>query len=115
MPGWEVTEKLPNFPYGKGYYEEMYNIWYNKYDCDEVKAGVKVKRLKAQMVQKLIFEPLVQYARIKASNGKTIDDWFKPQEQDNVKQQQLTMQVKEKPKHEIKIKKSKQLKLDAFL
>jgi DNA polymerase elongation subunit (family B) len=109
-----VVEKLPNFPYGKGYYEEMYNIWYNKYDGDELKTEKKIKQLKAQMVQKLIFDPLVQYSRIKASNSKTIDEWFKPQEQNNLEQPQSTIQPKEKAKHEIKIKKSKQLSLDKF-
>ena len=74
-----VVERLPNFPYGRGYYDELYNIWYNKYDGDELKTEKKIKQLKAQMVHKLIFEPLIQYARIKVSNGKTIDEWFKPE------------------------------------
>ena len=66
------------------------------------------------MVQKLIFDPLLQYSRIKASNGKTIDEWFKPQEQNNLEQPQSTIQPKQKANHEIKIKKSKQLSLDKF-
>jgi DNA polymerase elongation subunit (family B) len=118
-----VIEKLPNFPYGKGYYEEMYNIWYNKYDGDELKAEKKVKQLKAQMVQKLLFDPLIQYARLKSSNSKKIDEWFKPIEEDNnipnqteiVKiEKKETKETKEKTKHEVKIKKSKQLSLDKF-
>jgi len=121
-----VIEKLPNFPYGKGYYEEMYNIWYNKYDGDELKAEKKIKQLKAQMVQKLLFDPLIQYARLKASNSKKIDEWFKPIEEDNnigiqteiekkeKTETKETKETKEKTKHEVKIKKSKQLSLDSF-
>jgi DNA polymerase elongation subunit (family B) len=116
-----VVEKLPNFPHGRGYYEEMYNIWYNKYDGDEVKTEKKIKQLKALMVQKLVFDPLVLYAKIKASNIKTIDTWFATQETNTQEQLQQLQQInqsvippKEQQTHEIKIKKSKQLKLDAF-
>ena len=50
-----VIEKLPNFPYGIGYYDEMYNIWYNKYSDKyknepekiELKTEKKIKELKA--------------------------------------------------------------------
>ena len=73
-----VIEKIPKFPHGIGYYDEMYNIWYNKYNGDDDKAELKVKQLKTQMVQKLIFEPLIQYAKLKTSNDNTIDKWFKP-------------------------------------
>jgi DNA polymerase elongation subunit (family B) len=107
-----VVERLPNFPYGRGYYEEMYNIWYNKYNCDEIKAEKKIKQLKSLMVQKLVFEPIIQYARIKASNAKTIDQWFKyePEEQE----QKQIIKVKKQENHEIRIKKTKQLSLDSF-
>jgi DNA polymerase elongation subunit (family B) len=107
-----VVEKIPNFPHGKGYYNELYNIWYNKYDGDEMKTEKKIKQLKAQMVQKLIFDPLIQYARIKASKNKTIDEWFIPQY--NIEHTQTIAQPKVKPQHNINIKKSKQLSLDAF-
>lgn len=121
-----VIEKLPNFPYGIGYYDEMYNIWYNKYDGDELKTEKKIKQLKAKMVQKLIFDPLIQQARIKASNIKTIDEWFKPLDGDgnrdgnsdsSVVEQVLPLPQrvkKEQTVHEVKIKKSKQLSLDKF-
>ena len=117
-----VIEKLPNFPYGIGYYEEMYNIWYNKYNGDELKTEKKIKQLKAQMVQKLIFDPLTNYARIKSSNVKTIDEWFKPVEpaaaaiadvaENGAGNSNSASNVKSK--HEIKIKKSKQMTLDSF-
>jgi DNA polymerase elongation subunit (family B) len=117
-----VIEKLPNFPYGRGYYDELYNIWYNKYDGDELKTEKKIKQLKAQMVQKLIFDPLVHYARIKGSNIKTIDEWFRPpvEGEGNDAQEQNAVLAQPKGKkvqivHEVKIKKSKQMSLDAFL
>lgn len=118
-----VVERLPNFPYGRGYYEEIYNIWYNKYSEKykdephhiEPKTEKKIKELKAKMVQKLIFQPLIEYAQMKTSNARTIDEWFKPQEptlEDQEQNQVITMKKQEN--HEIKIKKSKQLSLDKF-
>ena len=129
-----VVEKLPNFPYGRGYYEEMYNIWYNKY-CDtyknepykiEIKTEKKINDLKARMVQKLIFEPLILYAQLKASKTHTIDEWFKvitPCNNTNTNGNtnttlynncEMVIKNKKQEKHEIKIKKTKQLSLDAF-
>jgi len=115
-----VVERLPNFPYGRGYYDEMYNIWYNKYSEKykdephhiEPKTEKKIKELKAKMVQKLIFQPLIEYAQMKISNTKTIDEWFKPQAE--VQEQNQIIKVKKQENHEIKIKKSKQLSLDKF-
>lgn len=126
-----VIEKLPNFPYGRGYYDEMYNIWYNKY-CDtynndipkvEMKTEKKIKELKAKMVQKLIFEPLIQYANSKVSNTKTIDQWFKPMETDEteadesnetVEAKKQVIKTKKQEIHEVKVKKSKQISIDNF-
>jgi DNA polymerase elongation subunit (family B) len=118
-----VVERLPNFPYGRGYYEEMYNIWYNKYEGDELKTEKKIKQLKAQMVQKLVFDPLVLYAQLKVSKTKTIDEWFKPQEEPSSNTEQVsvntvntmtTIKTVKQDNHNVKIKKSKQMSLDAF-
>lgn len=118
-----VVEKLPNFPYGRGYYEEIYNIWYNKYSEKykdephhiEPKTEKKIKELKAKMVQKLVFQPLIEYAQMKTSNARTIDEWFKPQEsileEDN---QNQVIKMKKQENHEIRVKKTKQLSLDKF-
>jgi hypothetical protein len=118
-----VVEKLPNFPYGRGYYEEMFNIWYNKYSETyktephkiELKTEKKVKELKAKMVQKLIFQPLIEYAQMKTSNTRTIDEWFKPQEPNlEEENQNQIIKMKKQETHEIRIKKTKQLSLDKF-
>ena len=108
-----VVEKLHMFPYGNGYYEEMYNIWYNKYNGDIEKTEKKIRQLKASMVQKLIFQPLIDYANSKVNKVNTIDNWFKTEE---VIETEIKEEVKkiEKPKHEIKVKKTKQLSLDSF-
>lgn len=107
-----VVEKLSIFPHGNGYYQEMYNIWYNKYNGDIEKTEKKIKQLKGIMVQKLIFQPLIDYANSKVNKVATIDNWFKPKE---VIETEIHKDVKvEKPKHEIKVKKTKQLSLDSF-
>jgi DNA polymerase elongation subunit (family B) len=123
-----IVEKLPMFPYGKGYYEELHNIYYNKLNGDIDKTDTKIKKLKQAMVQKLIFQPLIDYAHLKVSNVKTLDSWFS--QIDNPIENSIensientiensNIEVKEekkveKPKHEIKVKKTKQMSLDAF-
>ena len=107
-----VVEKLSMFPHGSGYYQEMYNIWYNKYGCDVEKTEKKIRQLKALMVQKLIFQPLIDYANSKVNKVATIDNWFKAEEAIETEVKEI-IKV-EKPKHEIKVKKTKQLSLDSF-
>ena len=41
-----VIEKIPKFPHGYGYYDEMYNIWYNTYNGDDTKTEKKNKTIK---------------------------------------------------------------------
>ena len=105
-----IVEKLQMFPYGKGYYEEIENIWFNKYLGDQVKTDKKIRQLKALMVQKLIFQPLIDYANSKVNKVNTIDKWIKPNETEKSEEVKEEKKV-EKPNHEITIKKLKQTKL----
>jgi len=103
-----IVEKLPNFEYGKGYYKQMENIWYNKYGGDQEKTDNKIKKLKGQMVKKLIFQPLIDYANSKVNKINTIDNWLKTTEIVSIEE---SKEKKGKPNHEITIKKLKQTKL----
>ena len=105
-----IVEKLPMFPYGTGYYQEMENIWYNKYLGNQIKTDKKIRQLKALMVQKLIFQPLIDYAQSRVNKVNTIDKWLKPNEIVNTDETKAEKRV-EKPIHEITIKKLKQTKL----
>ena len=104
------------FPYGSGYYEELENIWYNKYGGDMLKTEKKIRQLKTLMVQKLIFQPLVEYAQSKLRDTKSLDNWFSPMEDISVSENCAGNKTikKEKSKHEVKVKKTKQMSLDAF-
>ena len=108
-----IVEKLPNFPHGKGYYQEIENIWFNKYLGDKEKTEKKIKQLKALMVKKIIFQPLIDYANSKVNKVNTIDKWIKPNEilQTEIKETKTEETKVEKPNHEITIKKLKQTKL----
>jgi DNA polymerase elongation subunit (family B) len=111
-----IVEKLPMFQHGKGYYEEMENIWYNKYGGDKIKTDKKIRQLKALMVQKLLFQPLIDYANSKINKVNTIDKWIKPNENLESEGVKGVKEVKEEKKveklnHEISIKKLKQTKL----
>ena len=105
-----IVEKLPNFPYGKGYYQEIENVWYNKYLGDQIKTDKKIKQLKGQMVKKLIFQPLIDYANSKVNKVNTIDKWLKPNEIVNTVETKEE-EKKEKPIHQVTIKKLKQTTL----
>ena len=73
----------------------------------------KIRQLKASMVQKLIFQPLIDYANSKVNKVNTIDNWFKAEELEFAEVKEEVKKV-EKPKHEIKVKKNKQMSLDSF-
>jgi DNA polymerase elongation subunit (family B) len=111
-----IVEKLPMFPHRIGYYDELFNIWYNKYNGDIEKTEKKIRQLKGAMVKKLIFQPLIDYANTKINKVKTIDNWFKTEEVEGMEvKEEVKEEVKvEKPKHEIKVKKTKQMSLDSF-
>jgi DNA polymerase elongation subunit (family B) len=111
-----IVEQLPMFPYGLGYYDEMTNIWYNKYNGDIEKTEKKIRQLKSLMIKKLIFQPLIDYANSKVNKVNTLDNWFKTEEviEEEVKAEVKEVIKVEKPKHEIKVKKTKQLSLDSF-
>ena len=68
------------------------------------------------MVKKLIFQPLIDYANSKVNKVNTLDNWFKTEEviEEEVKAEVKEVIKVEKPKHEIKVKKTKQLSLDSF-
>ena len=108
-----IVEKLPMFPYGKGYYDELFNIWYNKYNGDVEKTEKKIRQLKGLMVKKLIFQPLIDYANSKVNKVNTLDNWFKTEELSETEVKEEVKKV-EKPKHELKVKKTKQMSLDSF-
>ena len=75
------------------------------------------------MVQKLIFDDIILYAHNKVNKIKTINDWFKPQEEpssntqdSNINTSNAIVSIKstKMEKHEIKIKRNKQTTLDKF-
>ena len=65
------------------------------------------------MVKKLIFKPLIDYANSKVNKVNTLDNWFKTEELSETEVKEEVKKV-EKPKHEIKVKKTKQMSLDSF-
>ena len=73
----------------------------------------KIRQLKGLMVKKLIFQPLIDYANTKINKIKTIDNWFKTEELESVEVKEEVKKV-EKPNHELKVKKTKQMSLDSF-
>ena len=126
-----VIEKIPKFPHGYGYFDEMYNIWYNTYNGDDTKTEKKIKQLKTQMIQKLIFEPLLQYSRLKISKSNTIDSWINKVNTNKLSSNTpvetslathietppatpVAILVVEKKKHTIAITKMKQLSINKF-
>jgi hypothetical protein len=75
-----VLEYLPGYAYSKqpDYWSHIENKYYNKFDGDLKKTYKKVSELKQQMVHKLIFDTVIQYAVQKVRGNKTLIDFFKP-------------------------------------
>ena len=63
------------------------------------------------MVQKLLFQPLIDYAESKVNKITTLDQWFTSNKEEEIIEKK---EKTEKPKHEIKVKKTKQMSLDSF-
>jgi hypothetical protein len=76
-----VVEHLPGYPYRNDpdYFTNLENMYFNKYGGDLKKTAKKVSQVKQDLVQKLVFQPLVDYAIRKVNKVTTLDKWFTSQ------------------------------------
>jgi hypothetical protein len=70
-----IVEKLPKYPYGRNYMNDLEIEYYNKFDGDLDKVCRKMNDIKLQLVQKLIFDDLIRYAEAKYLKLNTLDKW----------------------------------------
>ncbi len=73
-----VVEHLPGYPYRNDpdYFTNLENMYFNKYGGDLKKTAKKVSQVKQDLVQKLVFQPLIDYAIRKVNKVTTLDKWF---------------------------------------
>lgn len=73
-----VVEHLPGYPYRNDpdYFTNLENMYFNKYNGDLKKTAKKVSQIKQDLVQKLVFQPLIDYAIRKVNKVTTLDKWF---------------------------------------
>jgi hypothetical protein len=115
-----VVELLPGYPYAKdpAYFANLENYYYNKFGGDLKKTAKKISDIKKELVQKLVFQQLIDYAERKVSKRATLDKWFMAPEKTSQIAQEIdisTAVTKPKQKVEATIKKTKQATLSAFL
>ena len=116
-----VVELLPGYPHAKNrsYIVDLENHYYNKFDGDLKKTAKKVSDVKKELVQRLVFQPLIDYAERKVSKRVTLDKWFtasQPQQHAAASAVDISQAVSQ-PREQIPatIKKKKQSTLTSFL
>ncbi len=81
-----VVDKLPNYPYNYNYFEQLENVYYNKYKGDLKKTSNKISELKQKLIKKLIFDVVINHASNKLNNINTLDKWVVPDKSIDVKE-----------------------------
>ncbi len=118
-----VVEHLPGYPYRNDpdYFTNLENMYFNKYGGDLKKTAKKISQVKQDLVQKLVFQPLIDYAIRKVNKVTTLDKWFVSQTPSDAstgpKIDIAAIAVKKGTKSESGtnvVKKSKQQSLDKF-
>lgn len=124
-----VVELLPGYPYAKdpAHFANLENYYYNKFGGDLKKTAKKISDIKKELVQRLVFQQLIDYAERKISKRVTLDKWFSPplsitpnSDSSSSKKEETQIdisQVVSTPKGHVQasIKKTKQGTLSAFL
>jgi DNA polymerase elongation subunit (family B) len=123
-----VVELLPGYPYAKdpAHFANLENYYYNKFGGDLKKTAKKISDIKKELVQRLVFQQLIDYAERKISKRVTLDKWFAPPQSitpnddgSSSKKEETQIdisQVVSTPKGHVQasIKKTKQGTLNAF-
>jgi hypothetical protein len=73
-----VVELIPGFAYARdpAYFVNLENHYYNKFEGDLKKTAKKISDIKKEHVQRLVFQPLIDYAERKVSKTSTLDKWL---------------------------------------
>lgn len=73
-----VVELLPGYPYAKdpAHFVNLENYYYNKFGGDLKKTAKKISDIKKELVKRLVFQQLIDYAERKISKRETLDKWF---------------------------------------
>jgi hypothetical protein len=71
-------ENIPGYPHihNPEYFLNLENHYYNKFEGDLKKTAKKISALRQELVQKIVFEPLIIYCRQKASGTMTLESWL---------------------------------------
>ena len=107
-----VVEGLEGYPYYRGYFDDLYQQYYEKYDYDIKKTDKKISDLKQKVVEKLLFEPYLVKAK-NAQNGlQQLDSWCSVETvKDTKKKEKINLEEK---KNKGQLIKRKKCTLDKF-
>ena len=70
-----VVDQLKGYPYQAGHFENLYNIYFNKYNHDIKKTDDKISELKQKLVIKLIFKKILIKCKNIQNNVNCIDKY----------------------------------------
>ena len=76
-----VVENMEGFPYHKGHFTNLWNVYRDKYKGDIKKTDKKISELKQNVVAKLIFNEYMIQALNKQNKVNTLSRWIQVDEQ----------------------------------
>ena len=76
-----VVENMDGFPYHKGHFTNLWNVYRDKYKGDIKKTDKKISELKQKVVAKLIFNEYMIQALNKQNKVNTLSTWIQVDEQ----------------------------------
>ena len=71
-----VVESMEGFPYQQDYFDNLYDVYFDKYKHDQKKTEKKISALKQNVVAKLIFEEYMVKAINIQNKVNTLDSWM---------------------------------------
>lgn len=78
-----AIEELKGYPYKHGHFENLYPIYFNKYDKDKKKTNEKITKLKCKIIGRILFGRYIKEAYNKQNGITEITKWFKVISKDN--------------------------------
>ena len=71
-----VVENIEGYPYQSNHFENLYQIYFDKYKNDKKKTDKKISEEKQKVVEKLIFKEFMLKAQHQQNNIQSIEKWI---------------------------------------
>ena len=88
-----VVENMEGFPYHQDHFDNLYDVYFDKYKSDKKKTEKKISELKQKLVAKLIFEEFMVKATNIQNKVNTLDGWMLEEDKTPVKKESGFKQI----------------------